>query len=225
MSNGDDSGALNRTAGALEGFLGAQDRQMARNDEEKKAARAALQKMRGTIPGAQVHALVPNWDPANNLDESASSALIAGAGRGPLDEARRKATARESALNRANQLAIANMRAPGSKYDPRYAVSLAQGALKDAGLDVSDPEGARLYEHVFNTYGQGYQRPYETLFQMPDENADQGWFAPAPKASWLEPNFEGRVTAPAAGATPPAKSPVKAAPSAKKRPAKSLSGY
>ncbi len=123
MSAGDDSGALERTGGLLTGLLGAQDREMTREDVDKKAARAALQKMRGTIPGAQVHALVPNWDPANNLDESASSALIAGAGRGPLQAERLKAQAAENARQRATQLAIANMRTPGH-FGPRGRAAL-----------------------------------------------------------------------------------------------------
>jgi hypothetical protein len=200
MSAGDDSGALSRTSGFLEGLLGAQNKDMARADEEKQAARQALQKMRGRVPGAQMNALVPAWNPANDAPEEALSPAVAGYMATQRGQARNRSAEQIAQANRAMSKAIADMKAnPGATgaNANKWAVHYAQQALKAAGLTVEDPEGAELYQQTYGLLSpDGYQQLFEEVPRDPS-----AWFPGAPKMKWRDPNFESRFQTAAPPAT------------------------
>lgn len=222
MSAGDDSGALSRTSGFLEGLLGAQNKDMARADEERAAARTALQKMRGRVPGQQMAALVPAWNPANDAPEEALSPAVAGYMATQRGAARNRSAEQIAQANRAMSKAIADMKAnPGATGTNanKWAVHYAQQALKSAGLTVEDPEGAELYQQTYGLLSpDGYQQLFEEVPRDPS-----AWFPGAPKMKWRDPNFESRFQTPAAPAATKSVAKPKTVPPPTKP--NSLSGY
>lgn len=217
MSAGDDSGALSRTSGLFTGLLAAQERDMTRADEQAKEARTALQKMRGRVPGSQMAALVPAWNPANDAPEEALSPAVAGYMATQRGAARNKSAQEIARMNRNMQKAIADAKmAGGTGSTPKWrAVKAAQEALKLEGLTTEDPEGASLYEQ---TYNLALGSPtYESLFSEAPQDPS-AWFPGPKKMRWNDPNFENQAMAPQApapGVAPaPAAKPAAAAPAA-----------
>ncbi len=209
-SDGDNTGALSRSSGFLEGLTGGLAENRAEQAKQKALELQALRQQRSTmknpsdyakVPGNQAKLYDKNWNENEGYPLVGWNALVQNAKNRDLNKSK-------IALNWANA-----RKSSGKPYDDiearKAAMDLSGGKIAEMAIMANDPEVAQDYENHYNQIRQAFGMAPAQLFDFTEETPGTFGFGGSPRSAKLRaplfaPAKKALKAAPAPAAAPDA---------------------